>query len=259
MSLRYAQLAHPVLVGSRWRAAAALLVLVGGWVLCFAATMVLFTVTGAVDLVLDTGDPTSLRPAVLLVSLLVVPVSWLPPALAACRLLGVAPSNLCSVTGRFRWGWYGRCLGATAVLAALGAGLPLLWTDPPTLAPAGDWAVLVVVVVGLVPLQSFTEEFFCRGVLTHVLGARWANPLWAVVVPAVLSSLAFSVVHLAAGLILFTSRVIGAWRTPCCVTAPVSWRRRAPHTTPGTPPRSCRRSRSRPRRPAWEPRAWSRC
>lgn len=208
---RFAQLAGPALT-SRRRVVLALVVLVGG-ILATAATLIaLLLGTGLGDLLVGgDSDPSGpIRPAELAITVLLVPVLALPAAVLTARwVLGMSVGDVCSVTGRFRWRWYVRCLLlSTGVVLAVSL-LPLLWGGTVlgigTEAVGGsgslppDWPWLLAIVLCCVPVQAFAEEFVFRGVLFQILGARWSRPLAAFAVPAITTSVLFSLVHAPAG------------------------------------------------------------
>ncbi len=210
MNLRYAQLAGPVLRRSPWRALAAWSVLVTGLVGTVFAVMLVLAPTGLIEAFLSAPDDyTAFSPVLMATTLLLIPIFYfVPTAVTARCVLGMSPRRVCSVTGRFRWGFYGRCLAVSAVtvLAVWAAALP--WTGLPVPVSTPRWPLLLVVLGG-VPLAAFAEEFAFRGVLTHLIGAWWARGLWAAGVSAVTSSVLFAVVHGAFEPVLFLTFVIG--------------------------------------------------
>jgi len=208
--LRYAHSAHPVLAGSPLRTAAAALLLVGGTAGSAALFITAVVAGGAEDLLFAPEDGGPVQARELAVSLLLVPLLTLPAALLTARLaLRSTAGRVCSVTGRFRWGWYARCLAVSIPLTALvsAGGLWLTGTAPGP-GPAEPLAVLAIILL-CVPVRSFAEEFVFRGVLTQVLGGPWTRPVLAVAVPAVLTSLLFSLVHAPAGLGVLAVHTVG--------------------------------------------------
>ena len=195
---RYARLARPALVGSRARMVLALATLIGG-ILLLALGFIAVMIAGGLDLVFATApDPDApIRPTELAMTLLLVPVLTLPAAILTARLvLRMSVGSVCSVVGRFRWGWYVRCLLLASVIAVVASLLPMLWTEPASgTEPPPGWPVLIAIIVCCVPVQAFAEEFVFRGVLFQILGARWTRPLVGFVVPGILTSVLFALVH----------------------------------------------------------------
>lgn len=207
--LRYAQLGWPALARSRARTVAALLLLIAGFLGSVVLLVVAMIATGAVDL-LGAGGQTVLKPVELVAALLVVPIVTLPSAVLTARwILRLSPRQVCSVTGRFRWWFYRRCLIVAASVFVMSTALSTLWTGVTLGPPPGNWPLLLLIVVCCVPLQAFAEEFVFRGVLTHILGARWARPVWAVAVPAVGTSVVFSLSHGPTGIAHFVALAVG--------------------------------------------------
>lgn len=131
----------------------------------------------------DVADPTGFL-------LLVVPLILMIPALlAASRMLGGRGVGLLlSVTGRLRWGWLGRSLLAAlavfvvqtavslALAAATGESIAVDASQP-------GLALMVVLIVVLVPLQSAAEEYVFRGFLMQAIGTWLRHPLFPILLP----------------------------------------------------------------------------
>ncbi|ASO20790.1 membrane protease YdiL (CAAX protease family) [Actinoalloteichus hoggarensis] len=203
--LRFAQLARPT-VHSRRRLIVASLVLVGGILASAVLLIVILVVSGLGDLLLS-DDPGAVG---LALTLLTVPLITLPPAALTARgVLRMRLGEVCSVEGAFRWGWFWRCLAVAITVAVTTSAVSLWWGGSAAFRLADQWQALAVVVLLGVPLAAFAEEFVFRGVLTHILGARWSRPLTAVTVPAVTTSVLFGLVHGMAGIVMFLVTVAG--------------------------------------------------
>jgi membrane protease YdiL (CAAX protease family) len=124
----------------------------------------------------------------------------LPATLLAARWVQRRPAGtLSSVTGRLRRRWLLTCLpvAGAAIVLWLSAGLALAAVtgedtglgDP--LAGWGAFAVSMLVLLLVVPLQAAAEEYVMRGWLLQGLGAWFRSP-W---VPIVAQALVFAALH----------------------------------------------------------------
>src|SRR5690606_18821510 len=107
----------------------------------------------------------------------------LPLVPLAMLCAGLRPVSLRhSVAFRLRWRWMLWCVVPSLVITVLSTGLsflPLLWgetLEPVEVDPA-SFALIAVLVVLLVPLQSAAEEYVFRGFIMQSPGA-WARPPW---------------------------------------------------------------------------------
>lgn len=128
---------------------------------------------------------------------LVLPLVPLALRIAGIRPAGPRVSVLHSVLFRLRWRWLGETLLWSLLLwvvlngiligldLAQGSGLSEFAIDPAT------YAISLVLVVLLVPVQAATEEYLYRGVLLQSTGA-WVP---FAIVPILLSSVAFAFSH----------------------------------------------------------------
>ncbi|MEU8779853.1 type II CAAX endopeptidase family protein [Streptomyces sp. NPDC048606] len=147
---------------------------------------------------------------------------WTPAVLIAVRACGGRPAGtLVSVTGRLRWGWWGRCLalaGAVMLLQNLVMFVWSLWQEGDE-AVAGEfpgWSSLglsLVVLWALVPFQAAAEEFVFRGWLVQLFGGFVRSPWPGVVVTSLLFSLAHGYGQLSGFLLLCYSAIWWGWLT----------------------------------------------
>ena len=124
----------------------------------------------------------------------------LPVTLLAARLIQRRPAGtLSSVTGRLRWRWLLVCLpiALVAVVLFLVAGLGLTaGTGGDTdlageLAGWGPFAVSMLVLLLVVPVQAAAEEYVTRGWLLQAVGVWFRSP-W---VPIAVQALVFAALH----------------------------------------------------------------
>jgi len=131
----------------------------------------------------DVADPTGFL-------LLVVPLILMIPALlAASRMLGGRGVGLLlSVTGRLRWGWLGRsllvALAVFVVQTAVSLALAVATGESIAVdASQPGLALMLVLIVVLVPLQSAAEEYVFRGFLMQAIGTWLRHPLFPILLP----------------------------------------------------------------------------
>ncbi len=132
---------------------------------------------------IDVADPTGFL-------LLVVPLILMIPALlAASRMLGGRGVGLLlSVTGRLRWGWLGRSLLAALAVFVVQTAVSLalaVATGESIVVDASQpgLALMLVLIVVFVPLQSAAEEYVFRGFLMQAIGTWLRHPLFPILLP----------------------------------------------------------------------------
>lgn len=157
--------------------------------------------TGRRDAVTDPAQPGALvMTAPLFLANNLVLASLIPIAFVVAWLVfRQRPGWLASVTGRFRWGWFGRCLLLITPLWALYTGidavLALRGTDAPQLAVNSDTWLLIVGILLTTPLQAAGEEYGFRGLLNRIGASFFADQRAGLVVGAVISSVGFMFAH----------------------------------------------------------------
>jgi len=139
----------------------------------------------------DISNPVSL---VILFGSIAVMLPLVPLAMLCAGLRPVGMRH--SVAFRIRWRWMLWCAIPALVVTALSTGLsflPLLFGETITPVPVepATFALLAVIIVLLVPLQSAAEEYVFRGLIMQTLGA-WVRSPW----PGILvSTVIFTVGH----------------------------------------------------------------
>ncbi|MBN9213544.1 MAG: Abortive infection protein [Microbacterium sp. SCN 70-200] len=129
---------------------------------------------------IDVADP------VMLVFLLGTIILMLPSyVLASLIVNGKRTGLISSAAGRLRWRWMLLCGLIALVLSAVLTGLSLLipGDEAPAAEPNAWWAVSLVLVILLVPLQSAAEEYIFRGFLMQAIGRWLRHPAFAILVP----------------------------------------------------------------------------
>lgn len=148
-------------------------------------------------------------------------IALVPASLLALWLAhGARPGQVASVVGRFRWGWFGRCVAVLIPLWLVLIGVSFL-LDGGQVGPRPErWGLLMVIVLLTTPLQSAAEEVAFRGWALLSLGSWFANRWAALVVPLVLSVVAFAAAHGSADPWVFADLAVFAliaglltWRT----------------------------------------------
>lgn len=206
--LRFAELGKPALHRSRLRTLGALALFVTGVLVTGAVVVVVAVMSGAGALILD--EEWGVGPLGLLAGLLLMPLLLLPSAMLTSRWsLRMSPGQVCSVAGRFRWPLFWSCTAVSMVVVVAVTLVSGAWsgTEGPTLPP--QWPLVLLAIAVGVPIAAFAEEFAFRGVLTHILGARWTRPLVSVAVPAVVTATLFSLLHGPAGAAPFLVHAAG--------------------------------------------------
>lgn len=119
--------------------------------------------------------------------------------LLALLLFKQTPGWICSVAGKLRWGWLGRCLLLIAPLWLVYNGLDI-WLlassgKLPELAVNPNTALLIIGILLTQPLQSAGEEFVFRGLANRGMAAFFANHRIGLIAGAIFSSLLFMTAH----------------------------------------------------------------
>ncbi|WP_336631644.1 MULTISPECIES: CPBP family intramembrane glutamic endopeptidase [unclassified Microbacterium] len=133
------------------------------------------------DMVIDPSDP------IMLTLLLGTVAVMLPCYLLASRIVNGPRLGLASsAAGRLRWGWMLRCGAAAAGLSIVLSAVSMLIPQDggaPAAGPDPLWAVSLVLVLLLVPVQSAAEEYVFRGYLMQAIGRWLRHPAWAILLP----------------------------------------------------------------------------
>jgi len=132
----------------------------------------------------DMSDP-------LLVALLLGTIALMLPAyvLASLVVNGPRVGLISSAAGRLRWRWMLTCGAVALALSAVLTAATFLF--PTDVGGAGDaqpgpnpsWAVTLVVVLLLVPVQAAAEEYVFRGYLAQMIGRWLRHPAFAILLP----------------------------------------------------------------------------
>ncbi len=140
---------------------------------------------------LSFGDPVALVLEFAVFAVLV------PVVLISVRLVWPEQVKfLHSVQGRFRWGWFGKCVLAAVAVAGGVVGVVIILISATAakvafVLPTGIalWSLLVVLV--MVPCQAAGEEYVFRGVLLQLFGS-WSR---RAALPVVVTTLLFIGLH----------------------------------------------------------------
>lgn len=106
----------------------------------------------------------------------------------------IRPRFLSSVAGGLRWRWLLRCVLVLAPLWVVYLAISTV-TDPPQSPRPAAWAVLLVIGLLFTPWQAAAEEYAFRGWLAQNIGAYFARPMVAFLVPTVVAAAAFAAAH----------------------------------------------------------------
>lgn len=149
------------------------------------------SVTEATAQLTDMSNPLNV---VLLFGSIAILLPLVPLAMLCAGLRPVGLRH--SIAFRLRWRWMLWCAIPSLVITLISTGLsflPLLWgeTLEPVAVDMGHFALLAVLIVLLVPLQSAAEEYVFRGFIMQALGAWVRNPWFGIVI----STVVFTVGH----------------------------------------------------------------
>lgn len=105
--------------------------------------------------------------------------------------------TLHSVTGRFRWNWFGRAALVVVPLFVVYVAVVALVEAPGRLSwGATAWAFLAVVLL-TTPLQAASEEYIFRGVIQRAAGSWVSGAVPSLVLGTLVSAVTFSIAHFA--------------------------------------------------------------
>lgn len=154
----------------------------------------------------------------------------IPYCMLLQRLLyGVPSGSLHSVTGRFRYGVFGRSLLAFGPLVLVTMTLgPIMMPSPSAPWTAVDLIAFFLIGMLLTPLAAAGEEYGFRGFMFRVIGGWTRSARSGAVIGVIIPTIAFSLFHgsldpyiLTSYLVLFGSLAIITWRTGGLETAVV--------------------------------------
>lgn len=108
-----------------------------------------------------------------------------------------------SVTGRFRWRWFGACLAWCLPFWAVLTALTLVLGDNSGLGVNRDTVFMIVAVLATTPLQCVGEEFLCRGIINRGIASFFPQTtrllqILSAIVGGAVSSAVFMMLHSAA-------------------------------------------------------------
>ncbi|WP_050348261.1 CPBP family intramembrane glutamic endopeptidase [Arsenicicoccus sp. oral taxon 190] len=183
-----------------WRPLLSLVILVAGTLL----VMILGMVASMVAVALSGGDvekwarsaaDAAMTPGLFLATNLML-AALIPVSMLAVWIgHGVSSRWLRSVVGRFRWGWFARCLAVLTPLWLVYTGLGIAVDGAPEGGRPKEWLALLVIMLLTTPVQCAGEEFLFRGWVLTSLGS-WFRHRWiALAVPMVVSCAGFSAAH----------------------------------------------------------------
>lgn len=138
------------------------------------------------------------------------------------RLIGQPPGYLSSVVGRFRWGFFWRCIGIAAVGFTIYTGLSILMDGVDSLGlEVHDYSWWLLIGLLLVtPFQAAAEEYLLRGFVFRTVGSWFAGPTLAAVVGGLVNSAIFASLHVSTDIwlnvVYFSMGAIASylvWRT----------------------------------------------
>lgn len=207
-----------------WRPVLALLM---GGALFFASSMLFGVIAMLYDL--GTGrttmadyssmDKVTMTPALFLCNNLALAACVPIAMLTQWACFGQRPRWLSSVTGAFRWRWFGECVAWTLPLLLALTLLEALLSGFDGLRVSPDTAFMVAAILLTTPLQSAGEEYLLRGLGQRAVAA-WLPRVAGLVVSTAVTGVIFMLLHGAGdpwlnGFYLFFA-VVGstlAWRT----------------------------------------------
>ncbi len=132
---------------------------------------------------------------------------------------GQRPRWMASVTGRFRWAWFGECVAWLLPVFLLSLVADLVLSGPPPLQVTASTGFMVASILLSTPLQAAGEEYLLRGLGQRAIGA-WFPRTAGLVVSTGVTAAIFMWLHgagdpwLNAFYLLFaTIASVLAWRT----------------------------------------------
>ena len=185
-----------------WRGAVAIAALVAAFL---SASIPLSVLAVAFDI--GVGEYTTdellagtnpLTPALMLANNLALAFMWPAAVLLQWALFGVRPRWMSSVSGRWRWRWFGRLALVIVPVWAVYAGATFLASPLDSIQIDGTVLAMLAVIVLTTPLQAAGEEFGTRGLIQRSAGSWIRSPYPSFALSTFISGAVFTVAHFAA-------------------------------------------------------------
>jgi len=188
--------------GKPWRGILAIITFVVAFLilsLVFGSiAIVIDLLTGTIELSSLESGVLSMTPMVMLFNNLSL-AALIPLSMLLQRLFfGVRVGTLSSLTGRFRWRWFGRLALVIVPVWLVYVGVSYLLEPTAGIRFDGSIIAMLVIVLLTTPLQSAGEEYGARGLIQRSAGSWFRNPWAAFVVGTIVSATLFSIAHFAA-------------------------------------------------------------
>lgn len=170
------------------------------------ASLVLGLIAMLIDAFTGASDPealmsgeVSMTPLLLLSVNLTVIVTTLLAALLHVFLHRQPLGTWHSVTGRFRWRWFGTSALVIVPVFVVYVGV-FTFLDPGSSSWSVDGTAIAFLVVVLLttPFQAAGEEYLFRGVIQRAAGSWVSGPTASLILGTAVSAVAFSIMHFAA-------------------------------------------------------------
>lgn len=121
----------------------------------------------------------------------------LPCAFLIVRMVGQRPGFLSSVVGRFRWGFFWRCVAVVAAVFVVHTAISIAVEGVDSLGlqvRSYTWWLLVGLLL-VTPFQAAAEEYLLRGFVFRTVASWIRSPIVAAVVGGVINSAIFAGLH----------------------------------------------------------------
>lgn len=123
---------------------------------------------------------------------LLIPIAMLGQWL----FFGQRPGWMSSVVGRFRWGWFARCVAVVLPIWLIMLGVETALVGLPTdLAWRPTSGLMIVGILLTTPLQSAGEEYLMRGLEQRLVASYFRADILGWIVATVVSSVTFMRLH----------------------------------------------------------------
>lgn len=133
-------------------------------------------------------------------------------------LFGQRPGWLSSVLGRFRWGWFARCVAVAVPIWLVMMGIEIALTGLPKDISVRPYTVLLIIGILLTtPFQAAGEEYLMRGLEQRLVASYFKRQTLGWIVATIVSSVTFMLLHGAGDIWLnimyFCFGAIASWIT----------------------------------------------